>query len=46
MLSAKTVKDIPDDALNFINFISNDLGFPVKTITNGPDRSQIIDLTK
>jgi adenylosuccinate synthase len=36
-------KDLPDAMKSYINFINQKMGVPVKYISNGPGRDQIID---
>lgn len=38
----KTVKDLPLNAINFINFVSQNAGCPIDVVSVGPDRDQTL----
>lgn len=39
---AKTREELPQEALNFLDFISRELGLPIVMVTTGPKREQAI----
>lgn len=41
--NTKSYEDLPGAMKNYINFINEKMGIPVKYISNGPGRDQIID---
>ena len=45
IVRAKTWKQVPKKAKNFVKFIEQQMGVPVKIITTGPRRSQYIKVT-
>jgi adenylosuccinate synthase len=42
--AAKTYTDLPDTMKTYVNFINQYLGVPVRFISNGPGREQIIEV--
>lgn len=38
----KTIKDLPLNAINFINFVSQNAGCPIDVVSVGPDRDQTL----
>jgi adenylosuccinate synthase len=40
----KTAEDLPETVRNYIAFINEQIGVPVKWVSNGPGRDQIITL--
>ena len=41
---AKHFNDMPKEAQNFVKFVEKEIGIPINYLTNGPQRSQIIQL--
>jgi adenylosuccinate synthase len=44
--SAKTAEKLPDNLINYINFIEKETGVPITIVSMGPDRKQTIFLSK
>ena len=40
----KTGSELPEDMVTYINFINNYIGAPIKYVSNGPEREQLISL--
>ena len=40
----KNATNLPNDMSNYINFINQYIGAPIKYVSNGPEREQIITL--
>jgi len=38
----KNFEDLPENAQNYVNFIEEQIGFPITMVSNGPKRSDII----
>ena len=42
IIDAKTFSDLPENAQNYINYLSDLMGVPIEIISVGPKRNQII----
>jgi adenylosuccinate synthase len=41
---AKSLKELPKNALKYLSFVQKQIGVPIVAITNGPERKHLIEI--